>query len=657
MASPTTTTTPDFTGVVDQRFFLAPLGGPQHPVNYLDRFPEELYNKALDSHLVRFLYTLLGPAGVGWLRKNYLDARLKLEDFGIELTDLDKFYGDPIKFGRILEELYEEDPSGVLSPEVWEKLRVKDARYRNRALDYVGGARAGGTPLGMHLVARSGLGHEVEIFERYRYLYDQVTDDKIGIPNNGFTKSTEEMVVIPRRELPQSEVQVLTISGSPTGGSFTLTFPIGDTVLNTTQAINYNADRAAIQLLLEALPSIGKGNVSVSGGPLPNEPVQILFTGDLAYSDVPKLTADTGSLTGGTAVTFAITTVKSGIDQMDETVAIPAKDKYYLIQALSRIKPVTSIVTFAKGSGKTSRQNWSQALSSSVRHEVTRYVTGQSGISWPSDDQTQWIEKAVEKRAPRSSGIVHSYQGFHNVASVSAYTEDAIADPSYGTSTSILDNYRNEHIGNYTNYQVALYPILGYSNPGSQYFADKSVADYAEPLTVGGTTADSNNPTALINGIYPSSYRNLSGVPQVKYKDEQFWSSVERTQGDDYLEIDLGTAQAVNYIYFEATLKPYDIEVSYDLLDQAPARTWKTVKLVNGLPSVTRLDYSVASRNPWKTVELWFTNSLDRMVYTRFIRIKLSRRIQDDSPFTNFDGSLEQFSIEVKNLRVGRNVT
>jgi hypothetical protein len=45
------------------------------------------------------------------------------------------------------------------------------------------------------------------------------------------------------------------------------------------------------------------------------------------------------------------------------------------------------------------------------------------------------------------------------------------------------------------------------------------------------------------------------------------------------------------------------------------------------------------------------------MVYTRFIRIKLSRRIQDDSPFTNFDGSLEQFSIEVKNLRVGRNVT
>lgn len=656
MASPTTTTTPDFTGVVDQRFFLAPLGGPEHPISYLDRFPEELYNKSMDSHLVRFMYALLGPAGIGWLRKNYLDARLKLEDFGIELTDLDKFYADPVTFGRILEEIYEDDPSGLLSPEKWEALRVKDTKYRNRALDYVTGARAGGTPLGMRLVARSGLGHEVEIFERYRYLYDQITDDKVGIPNLGSTNSTEEMVVIPRRELPQSEVQTLTISGTPTGGTFTITLPLGNADTNTTVSIVYNADRTVVQTILEALPSIGVNNVEVGGGPLPGTPITILFTGDLAYKDVPQLQANGSALTGGTAPAISITTTRSGIDQADEVVNIPPRDRFYLIDALSRIKPVTTIVSFETGSGLTRRQNWVGALSTSTKHEVVRYVTGQGAIDWPTGTG-DWIEARIEKGAPRgASDLTHSYQGFHNIASLTAYTEAALSNGSYLTDTSILSAYNNEHIGNYTNYQVGLYPVLGFYGPDQQHYADKASADYAEPLVVTNSTS-SDNPISLINGIYPSSYQSLTGVPQIKYKDDQFWSSTERTTGDDYLEIDLGTAQAVNYIYFEATQKPYDIELDYDLLDLAPARAWNPVTLVDPLTSITRLDYSVASRNPWKTVEMWFTNAPGKMIYTRFLRLKFSRRNQEGSPFTSFDGSLEQFSIEVKNLRVARNVS
>jgi hypothetical protein len=162
-----TVTTPDFTGTIDTRAFLAPLGGPEHPISYLDRFPDEVYTKAIDSRLVRFMYALMGPAGVGWLRKNYLSARLMLEDHGFETFDLDGFYGNPIAFGRILEEIYETDPSGSLTRDQWEAIRAKDAAYRSRAIDYVSGARAGNTPFGMHLVARSGLGHEVEIIENY----------------------------------------------------------------------------------------------------------------------------------------------------------------------------------------------------------------------------------------------------------------------------------------------------------------------------------------------------------------------------------------------------------------------------------------------------------------------------------------------------------
>lgn len=655
MADPVTTTTPDFTGVIDQRFFLAPLGGPQNPVNYLDRFPEELYNKSIDSHLVRFLYSMLGPAGIGWLRKNYLEARLKLEDFGLETFDLDKFYGDPIGFGRILEEMYEYDPSGALTPEQWEEIRSKDAHYRNRAIDFVNGAKAGNTPFGMHLVARSGLGHEVEIFERYRYLWDQQTDDRIGVPNLGFTNSLGEMVVIPRRELPQSEVQTVTISGTPTGGTFRLLFPVGDTVVNQTQDIAYNADRYAIQLFIEAIPSIKANNVRVTGGPLPDKPISIQFTGDLAYLDVPQLQA-INNLTGGIAPAISITTELSGVDQVSETVSIPPRDRRHLITALERIKPVTTIVTFEQGSGLASRQIWNSAFGSSAQYEVIRYVTGQAGVRWPAiDGSTKWIESGVEHKNPRAAqDLTHHYQGFHNIVSITAHTEAALADPNY-ESDSVLSAYVNEHVGSYTNYQQALFPLLAQPQTDvAQRYADMSLADYAEPLTVRNSTT--GDLTALINGIYPISYQSLPGVPQIKYNDDQFYSSVERETGDDYLEIDLGSVQPINYIYFEASQKPYDITVSYDLLDLAPARNWQDVSLIPDLPSVTRLDYQVADTNPWKTVEMWVQNPRGKIIFTRFLRIKFARRNETDSPFTNEDGSYEQYSIEVKNLRVARSV-
>ena len=91
MADAPSVVTPDYTEVIDQSFFIEPLGGPQNPTNYLDRFPDEVYNKSIDSHLVKFLYSLLGPAGIGWLRKNYLEARLQLEEYGVDLFNLDSF--------------------------------------------------------------------------------------------------------------------------------------------------------------------------------------------------------------------------------------------------------------------------------------------------------------------------------------------------------------------------------------------------------------------------------------------------------------------------------------------------------------------------------------------------------------------------------------
>lgn len=95
-----------------------------------------------------------------------------------------------------------------------------------------------------------------------------------------------------------SEVQSLTEGGAGLT-SFTLTFRG-----STTGAIAAAAIGSTVQTALEALPTIGVGNVTVSGGA--GGPYTVTFTGTLSNSDVPLLTA---TPTGGTGtVTPALVT-------------------------------------------------------------------------------------------------------------------------------------------------------------------------------------------------------------------------------------------------------------------------------------------------------------------------------------------------------------
>jgi hypothetical protein len=86
------------------------------------------------------------------------------------------------------------------------------------------------------------------------------------------------------------EIQTLTASGLPTGGTFTLGFTgtVGSPIpVETTAPIAYNASAAAIQAALEALPSISVGDVTVTGGPAHTTPVVITFDGNttIAYNE------------------------------------------------------------------------------------------------------------------------------------------------------------------------------------------------------------------------------------------------------------------------------------------------------------------------------------------------------------------------------------
>lgn len=112
--------------------------------------------------------------------------------------------------------------------------------------------------------------------------------------------------VTPTVQAALDEMQQISITGSPTGGTFTLTF--GG---QTTSAIAYNASASTVQAALQALSSIGSGNCSVTGGPGPATPYVVEFTGTLAHASQALITA-TPSLTGGTSPGITIVELQAG---------------------------------------------------------------------------------------------------------------------------------------------------------------------------------------------------------------------------------------------------------------------------------------------------------------------------------------------------------
>lgn len=97
-----------------------------------------------------------------------------------------------------------------------------------------------------------------------------------------------------------NEKDTVTISGTPTGGTFT----IGVDGVDTT-ALAYNANAATVQAALEVV--VGSGNVVVSG----TAPYTLTFIQDYGQTPV-TVTADGSSLTGGTTPAAVAAQVTAG---------------------------------------------------------------------------------------------------------------------------------------------------------------------------------------------------------------------------------------------------------------------------------------------------------------------------------------------------------
>ncbi len=122
-----------------------------------------------------------------------------------------------------------------------------------------------------------------------------VTSSAADAGNFGLTIST-----VTAGAAGTNEKQRITLAGTPTGGTFALSF--GG---QTTGIIPFNASAATVDSALEGLSSIGAGNVTTTGSA---GDWTVEFTGALAGTDVALIAGDGTLLTGAANVTVSTTT-------------------------------------------------------------------------------------------------------------------------------------------------------------------------------------------------------------------------------------------------------------------------------------------------------------------------------------------------------------
>jgi len=99
----------------------------------------------------------------------------------------------------------------------------------------------------------------------------------------------------------EHSVQEVSLTGSPTGGTFQLTYAFHDSGL-----IPWNATAAQVKTALESLVSIGAENLYVTGDA--GGPWRVQFVGTMETGPILQISGDGAGLTGGTAPDVSIDT-------------------------------------------------------------------------------------------------------------------------------------------------------------------------------------------------------------------------------------------------------------------------------------------------------------------------------------------------------------
>lgn len=186
----------------------------------------------------------------------------------------------------------------------------------------------------------------------------------------------------------------------------------------------------------------------------------------------------------------------------------------------------------------------------------------------------------------------------------------------------------------------------------------------------------------LVNDSYPLEYFTLGGTANVKAPSQLFWSSRQRyasvdpnapgtylaikrggIQASEYLEIDLGSVRAINYLTLSVIKAPIRITIEYDAVSAANSEEGGDLQgihewvAVQPLPNGTYdnvIQYQAQHKNPWNKCEFYFTDPKSNIVHTQFLRITFARRdvdwpVKNATPF--------RWPVLVRNFRTARYVS
>ena len=92
----------------------------------------------------------------------------------------------------------------------------------------------------------------------------------------------------------------LTMTGTPTGGTFDTDLTVNDAEVTLT--FNFDDTAAEVKTELETHTEIAVDDVTVTGGPFPDATIEIEFVENLKNGKINLPVSDWGSLTGGAGV-------------------------------------------------------------------------------------------------------------------------------------------------------------------------------------------------------------------------------------------------------------------------------------------------------------------------------------------------------------------
>ncbi len=206
--------------------------------------------------------------------------------------------------------------------------------------------------------------------------------------------ASTDTVLVSTTAYAADAVQTVRLTGSPTGGTFTLTF--GG---QTTSGIAYNASAATVQTAVQALASVGSGNALVTAAP--GGGWQVRFAGTLAGKYAAKLTVGGAGLTGGTSPAVAVAVVSAGGDAGRAQTATDPLGRvtrtYY--DALGRVTRTVENFTDGAVTDATDKTT-DTAYNAAGRAGLTAYLTGGGAQT------TMWVYGVTAGSGVTSNDVV-----------------------------------------------------------------------------------------------------------------------------------------------------------------------------------------------------------------------------------------------------------